>query len=461
MEKDTFTFHSRLAFPAQEVFDWHMRPGAIERLTPAWTRIEVNRRARRLGEGSLIELTTRIGPFKQHRLLERLELQPGRRFCDIQLEGPYPYWKHDQRFIPLDSGGCRTEDRLDYLIPYGRAGMRLAGGKIRKNLELVFEYRQAILARDLETHRRIVEIAGRRFKVLVTGSSGMIGRALVNFLASGGHTVIRLVRSREPASEGALYWDPAAGVLSRAGLEGLDAVVHLAGENVAAGRWTKKRMARLIASRLDSTRLLGETLKKLAHPPEVFLCASACGYYGDRGAEILDEEGDPGEGFLAGLASQWEAAAASAGPPGIRVVNLRFGMVLSPSGGALAALLPLFRLGAGGRLGNGKQYVSWISIEDALHAMAQVLVEKSLRGPVNLVSPGAVTNSEFAGTLAHVLKRPALLPAPAPALKIALGRMAEEMLLSGCLVRPAKLEAGGFKFAHPELEAALRFLLGR
>jgi uncharacterized protein (TIGR01777 family) len=296
-------------------------------------------------------------------------------------------------------------------------------------------------------------------KVLVTGSSGLVGRALVERLASEGHGVARLVRTlpREPQSE--FQWDPAQGRLDPAVLEGLDAAVHLGGENISAGRWTASQKERIRGSRVDSTRLLARTLAGLSSKPSVLVCASAIGYYGNRGEEILSEESGPGTGFLPEVCQAWEAASKPAEEAGIRVVRLRIGVVLSGAGGALPRMLSAFKLGLGGRLGSGRQYMSWIALEDLAAALALAITDDRLRGPVNAVAPSPVTNAEFTRVLAKVLGRPAVLPAPAFALRLLLGQMAEELLLASARVVPRKLKETGFRYRHPDVEGALRGLL--
>jgi hypothetical protein len=248
--------------------------------------------------------------------------------------------------------------------------------------------------------------------------------------------------------------------MDTARLEGLDAVVHLAGENIATGRWTAEKKAKIRDSRVRSTRLLCDTLAGLKQPPKVLACASATGYYGDRGDELLTEESASGTGFLAGVCREWEAAATPAAQKGIRVVHLRFGMVLSGAGGALAKLLPPFRMGLGGALGTGRQYISWIALDDLLGVIAHALTTEALQGPVNAVAPNPVTNKEFTRTLGRTLGRFTLFSMPAAAARLAFGEMADEVLLASQRVQPARLLATEYRFRYPELEGALRHLLG-
>jgi uncharacterized protein len=294
--------------------------------------------------------------------------------------------------------------------------------------------------------------------ILVTGASGLIGSALVSFLATAGHDVRRLVRSQPRPGEKAFRWDPMAGSIETGALEGLEAVVHLAGESLAE-RWTAEKKIRIRDSRVKGTRLLSESLARMTTPPKVLVSASAIGYYGDRGGEILTEESPAGRGFLAEVCRAWEAATEPARRKGIRVVPLRFGVVLSGAGGALGKMLPPFRMGLGGVLGSGQQYMSWVALDDAVGAIHHAMMTESLQGPVNAMSPNAVTNQEFTKTLGKVIGRPTIVPMPAFAARLMFGEMADELLLASARAQPAKLLASGYTFHYPELEAALRHLL--
>ena len=297
-------------------------------------------------------------------------------------------------------------------------------------------------------------------KVLLSGSSGLVGSALIPVLADGGHQVARLVRSQPRDEVSEVRWDPEAGDIDAAGLKGVEAAVHLAGESIAAGRWTAAKKKRILESRVAGTRLLAEALAGLEQRPKVLVSASAVGYYGDRGEEALTEESGSGSAFfLANVCRQWEAATEPAADAGIRVVSLRFGVILSGAGGALPRLLTPFRMGVGGRLGSGNQFMSWIALDDAVGAILHTMGTESLRGPVNAVAPQAITNREFTKTLGRVLGRPTVFPLPAFAARLAFGEMADELLLASQRVEPAKLLASGYQFRFPELEAALRHLL--
>lgn len=295
-------------------------------------------------------------------------------------------------------------------------------------------------------------------RVAITGSSGLIGMALRGRLAVAGHEVVP-VRRGGPAP-GGIAWRPDEGWIEDGALEGCDAVVHLEGESIGDGRWTAKRKRAIRDSRIDSTRLLVEHVAALARPPRVFVCGSAVGLYGDRGDEELGEESGAGEGFLAGVVEEWEREAARAAEAGIRVVSIRTAVVLAPRGGALQRMLTPFRLGAGGRLGSGRQWMPWITLEDEVRAIEWALTHEELSGPVNLAAPQPVTNRELTKALARQLHRPALLPVPGFALRIVLGEMANELLLQSQRVAPAKLTLSGFHFKHETIEEALAAVLG-
>lgn len=296
-------------------------------------------------------------------------------------------------------------------------------------------------------------------KILVTGSSGLVGSALVPFLTTGGHDVVRAVRSATDDRD--VSWDPEAGSLKAEELEGFDGVVHLAGENIASGRWTDEKKRRIRESRVRGTQLLAETLAQLEKPPRVLVSASAIGFYGDRGAEELTEESPAGEGFLAHVCKEWEAATQPAKEKGMRVVHTRFGIILSPRGGALAKMLLPFKMGAGGILGDGRQYMSWITLDDVVGVLGHLLVTDTVAGPVNVVSPVPVTNHDFTKTLGRVLRRPTIVPLPGFAARLIFGEMADALLLASARVKPARLEESGYGFRHETLEAGLRHILGK
>ncbi len=296
-------------------------------------------------------------------------------------------------------------------------------------------------------------------KILMSGASGLIGAALNAFLTTGGHTVTSLVRRPPRPGAREIVWDPRHGTPDLASLEGFDAVIHLAGENLV-GRWTPEKRARIRDSRVVGTTTLCEALARLSAPPKVLVSASAVGYYGNRGDEVLTEESPAGQGFLAGVCQAWEEAT-SAVPQHVRVVHSRTGIVLSPTGGALGQMLIPFRLGLGGVIGSGEQYVSWVTLDDVLGAIHHALLTESLSGPINVTAPHPVTNRELTTTLGKVLGRPTMLPLPAGAARMAFGEMADELLLSSARVEPQQLQHSHYPFRHPDLDVALRYILGK
>ncbi|MGB8509898.1 MAG: TIGR01777 family oxidoreductase [Pyrinomonadaceae bacterium] len=300
-------------------------------------------------------------------------------------------------------------------------------------------------------------------KIIVTGATGLVGVALVRSLLADGHSITRLVRrastSAPEAGVSDVLWNPATETVDAKALEGHDAAVHLAGEPVAEGRWDEEKKRRILESRVSGTGLLARTLAGLERKPGVLVCASAIGFYGDRGDEVLTEESASGGDFLSEVCREWEKAALPASGAGIRIVNARIGIVLSSEGGALARMLTPFKFGAGGRIGSGKQYMSWVALEDVVGIIKFALANETLRGPVNTVSPNPVTNADFTKALGHALNRPTLFPVPAFAARLAFGEMADALLLSGARVEPAQLKAAHYEFLYPQLEGALRHAL--
>ncbi len=296
-------------------------------------------------------------------------------------------------------------------------------------------------------------------RILVSGSHGLVGSALIPELKGRGHQVAELVR--EAPRDGEIFWNPEDGKLDATALSGFDTVIHLAGEPIAAKRWTAEQKAKIRDSRVRGTTLLAEAVANLPAPPKTFLSASAIGYYGDRGGEALTEESPAGSGYLPEVCKAWEEATLSAARKGIRVVLLRTGIVLSPAGGALAKMLPPFRMGIGGSLGSGKQYMSWISLDDEVGAILHALDTPPIRGPINLVCPRPVTNTEFTKALGGALKRPTIFPMPAFAVRLAFGEMGETLLLASTRVEPKRLLTSNYRFRYPDLDAALRHLLRR
>jgi len=442
---------------ARELFAWHERPGAFERLAPPWERLRVVEREGGIRDGGRLVMQIRKGPLWLTWEALHSGFVAGRQFVDEQLRGPFARWRHTHRVEPVSGATSQLLDRVDYALPLGWLGRMVGGRAARRTLRRMFDFRHRRTVSDLARHRRFADRGSQ--DVVVSGASGMVGAALTSFLTAGGHRVRRLVR-REPG-DGEIRWRPAAGEIDVAALEGADVVVHLAGAGIADTRWTPARKALIRDSRVDGTRTLCEALAKLERKPRVLISASAIGWYGDRGDALLDEESAPGEGFLADVCRGWEDETRPASEAGIRVVNLRIGVVLHPQGGALAKMLPPFRLGAGGPIGGGRQWMSWITLDDLVGAVHHLMFAEDARGPVNAVAPEPVTQRGFAKALGRALRRPAFLPLPALAVRALFGEMGEATVLASQRVRPGRLSELGFAFESPELEPALRGLLGR
>lgn len=451
-----FEYVSRLAASPAEVFKWHMRPGAFERLSPPWESVQVVDRQGSALEGGRVTLRIHKGG-RFTWVLQHKEIQQGRQFVDEQVRGPFRRWRHVHRFVP-DGDGCTVEDHIEYDLPLGQVADSLIGQHIQQMLARAFRYRHLQLWHDLARHRMAAGLAPQR--IVVSGGSGLIGSALCQFLTSGGHHVDRLVRQMVRPGSTDIFWNPSRNELDPAALEGADIVVHLAGETVA-GRWTPRKKAAILESRTQSTVLLCKALATLSRKPRVLISASAVGYYGNRGALLLGEQSEPGDDFLSEVCQAWEAAAEPARQAGIRVVHPRIGIVLSGRGGALRALLPPFRLGLGGPTGSGYQYMSWIDIDDLLGALHLAMFNTDLAGAVNAVSPNPVINRRFSETLARVLRRPMLLGMPGPLARLVLGEFAEVALLSSQRAVPEQLARAGFAFNYADLEESLRHQLGR
>jgi uncharacterized protein (TIGR01777 family) len=447
----------RIERPAAEVFAWHEREGAFARLCPPWERVEVTRHVGGIRNGARVSLRTKVGPIWARWEIEHRDFIEGRQFRDVLLSGPFAKWEHLHLIEAAGGNACVLTDEIRYRLPLGVLG-RIGGGAFtRWQLSRMFTFRHAITKADLEYAE-----AGPKKCVLVSGASGLVGGALVAFLLTQGHSVRRLVR-RAVRAEGEFLWNPAKGEIDPAALAGVDAVVHLSGENVAGGRWTAARKQAILASRVESTRTLAAGMAKMAEGtrPEVLVSAAAVGYYGERGDEQLGEEASLGSGFLAGVCAAWEGELAAVEKLGVRTVALRTGVVLSPAGGALAKMLPVFLLGAGGRLGSGRQWMSWITSEDLCALYLRAVNDRTWRGAFNAVAPEPVTNAEFTAVLARVLGRPAVLPVPTGVLKLIFGEMADETLLASTRAVPEKAAADGFAWRHANLEDALRHVLGR
>jgi len=457
MSERVFRRETLLPVPPAEAFRWHLAPGALTRLSPGFEDV-------RLIEEPPVEvgargvLAVRKGPLTLRWVARITEVDhTARRFVDEQESGPFRSWRHSHTLEAAgDPGSSRLVDEVRWRAPLGPLGNALAPLFIERQLERLFAWRHRTTAHDLALHARY---SLPRQRIALTGASGFVGSRLAALLTTGGHEVLRLVR-RAPRAPGEVRWDPQAGSVDTTALEGLDAVVHLAGEPVVGLRWTAAKKQRIAASRIQGSAALVAALGRLRRPPRTFVAASAIGYYGERGDEVLTESSAGGSGFLADTCAAWEAETRAA-RAFARVVQLRLGVVLDPAGGALRAMLPAFRCGVGGPLAGGRMWFPWVALDDVLGAFVHALARKDLAGPVNLAAPGELRQGEFARILGAALRRPAFSPAPRFAVRALLGRQqADEMLLASVRVAPAALQSSGFSFRWPEAGPALAHALG-
>jgi uncharacterized protein len=446
-------FKSSVELPVaiEEAFAYHEREGALQRLIPPWENVSVESSDHSIKPGARVTLKTRVAGVPVRWVAEHRAYEPPTKFEDVSLSGPFTSWHHQHRFRSLASHSTELTDQIDYEVPLGALGQLAGGSFVENKLKAMFAYRHRVTRDDLALVDRY-KLAPQ--SIAITGSSGLLGRELTSLLSLLGHQPLAAKREGQGVNTAFSLTRPE-------GWEGCDAVIHLAGKSIADERWTPKVKEELRASRVEPTRKLCETLAALRNPPKTLLCASAIGIYGNRGDEWLNEDSTIGNDFLAEIGEQWEQACAPARMAGIRVVNLRFGIILSPRGGALAKMLAPAKLGLAGPMGNGKQWMSWIAIDDAMGAIYHALATEALTGALNVVAPHPQTNQSFARTLGGVLSRPAFLPAPAFALRLALGEMADALLLTSARVRPQRLESSGYEFRFPELGPALRHMLGR
>lgn len=457
MGERTFERSVELPVDADTAFAWHLAPGALRRLLPGFARVEVVDEPA-VAEGAVGVLRVQKGPVRLTWRARITEVDSAaRRFVDVQDSGPFASWRHEHRVEPLGPRRARLVDTVHWRAPLGSLGAVLGDGLVARDLARLFGWRHRVTAHDLGLHARY---GLPRQVIALTGASGFVGSRLDALLSAAGHRVLRLVR-RPASGPDEVTWDPRAGTVDAAALEGVDAVVHLAGEPVVGLRWTAEKKRRIAASRVAGSRALVDALLRLARPPRVLVAASAVGYFGDRGDEPLTEASPPGSGFLADTCRAWEAETGRAAAR-MRVAQLRLGVVLDPGGGALRVMLPAFLAGAGGPLAGGRAWFPWVALDDVLGALVHALATESLQGPANLASPAAERQGDFARTLGRVVRRPAFAPVPRAAVRALLGReQADEMLLASARVEPTRLLDSGFQFAFPALEGALRHGLGR
>ena len=461
-----FERQTEIPCSAAALFRWHAAPLAFERLAPPWDRIEVLEPLPRLEDGARTTLTTALGPLDLSWTARIEGVRDGADgqeagFVDVQERGPFGSWRHEHRFVPAGAARCTLHDRITYELP-AIPGSVVAASSVADRLARTFRFRHDTTLRDIELLNDLNTLdasrAGRTpLRVLITGASGLIGQELRTLLSVLGHTPLRAVR-REARAADEVRWDVDSGRVETK--EPLDAVVHLAGEPID-GRLGAAHLGRVRASRIDATRKLVAGVAALPHPPRVFVCASGISWYGDRKDTVVDEDSARGAGVLADVAVGWEEAAATAEAHGMRRVSVRTGLALSPRGGALKKQLPPFLAGVAGPLAGGAMFQPYLAIDDVAAIYARAIVDDRVRGPVNAVPPEAPDNREFTRTLARILGRPAVMPVPAFALRALFGGIADEGLLTSCRAAPTRMRALGHRFRHPNVEDALRHVLGR
>ncbi len=457
MKDHVYVKQTKINVPVETLFRWHTENDAVLRLTPPWVRLEpVHRSGDGIGKGVTVQFRLRVLGMPLTWESEHVQYRENNLFTDVQTKGPFTKWEHTHRFIPMADGDSTTmEDSIVFKLPFGLLS-RPFYGIFRKKLERIFTYRHRVLKQDLEQYA----FRTKRKRVLVSGASGTIGRMLVPFLRTCGHEVVRLVRKKGNLLPDEVAWDPYSGVLDLEAAGPVDAVINLNGADISKGRWTEKQKKRIIDSRVIPTRVLAEKISRLDRRPDVFLSASAVGFYGKGGEHILTEADPEGDFFISEVCSRWETASEAARQAGVRTVHLRTGIVLTPAGGALAKMLPPFRAGMGIVFAPGSQYMSWISVDDEIAAILFALENDSVSGPVNLTAPSPVTNRAFSKTLAGVFSKRVFLRMPRFMTKLIWGEMGKETLVASVRAEPRKLKDHGFSFRHTDLSGALRDVLG-
>lgn len=444
--------------PVATLSDWHFHAGALDRLAPPWMPIRILQHANAMAPGAEARVQVRVAGVPLEVTSRHRDAVAGTGFTDEQVKGPFARWVHRHTFLPHDEHQSALEDRVDYELPGAPIGQAVCGGWINRCLERAFVWRHQRTRNDLHHHQPFL---GERLRVAVSGTNGVVGGALVPFLTTGGHDVRRIVRANANKSRGDILWNQDTRQLDVHALEGLDAVVHLAGAGIADKHWSAERKAVIRDSRVEGAAAIARALASLRNPPRVFICASATGFYGARAPdEELTESSSAGEGFLPEICLAVERATEPASNAGIRVVHLRIGIVLTPLGGMLGKMRLPFSLGVGGPVGGGRQVLSWIDLDDML-GVIRFVMSKPVHGPVNAVAPEPVSNREFGSTLGSVMHRPAIAPLPAFAVRAMLGEMGQTLILQGARVLPARLQEMGFKWTMPSLRHALEFELGR
>ncbi|MCH1540372.1 MAG: TIGR01777 family oxidoreductase [Candidatus Poseidonia sp.] len=449
--------------PVEEVWAWYDSPGAFRRVMPEWEGITP------LQAGALVnEARTKfkvsLGPMKRLWVARHYNVIHGEVFHDVMEKGPFGAWDHEHRFVPTGENTSEIHDIIDWKLPLHPLTFWTAPFTVKGRMKQMFAYRSTRVQSDLARIREFSHLP--RHRILISGSTGLIGMQLCAFLSAAGHDVTRLVRPSttlpsDAVKENTVVWNDQTGEVISGSLDGFDTVIHLAGAGIGDRRWNAKRKELISKSRSIPTRNLAEHLARCENPPATFISGSATGFYGNRFNETLDESSEAGKNYLATICQEWESAAQPAADAGIRTVWIRTGLVVTPMGGALKKLLLPSQLGGGGPVAGGRQYYSWISLDDQIYAIHHLMMTQSCSGPFNLTAPTPVTQKIFAKTLGRVLRRPAFMPLPGFVLKIMFGEMGKALVIDGQRVLPKRLEEIGYRFEHQDLESCLRQCLGK
>jgi len=441
-------------YEVDKLFGYHEKPGVLRRLTPPWVNAEVLREPENLYAGSSAIIRLKQFGIKLNWEARHTEYDKNRFFKDVQIKGPFRFWQHSHYFKNISAGSSKLTDFVEYELPLSNVLDIPAGGLVRRELERMFRYRHSVIKNDLSV---IDKYDVPYKKILISGTGGVIGSELADLLKMMGHKVYKLIR-RKSGREDEIVYEPYSGYISDS-LEGFDIVIHLAGDPIGKGRWTDNKKKLIRESRIDTTRFLVERIKQLKRKPEVFFSASAIGYYGDRGETEVNEESEKGTDFISDLCWDWEEEALKLKDT-CRVVTGRFGVVLTLKGGALKEYYNFYRFGLGFKIGSGEQWISWISLDDALYSVLECIFNKQIQGAVNIVSDLPFKQKVFAETLAKFMKRPVPLKLPPSFISGLFGQKGKEILLAGSKVIPVKLKEQKHHFFYNDLNAAFAHIMG-
>ena len=465
MTISTYKSELEVPVPVDQLFSWHENPGAFERLTPPFEPVKVKKRKGGI-DGGEVHLQMNLGPIPLPWVARHHDYIKNEQFLDEQVSGPFDSWNHAHLFEKIDAKSSKLIDKIDYKLPFGTVGKTFGGAFAEQKIKQMFAYRRNITKNDLVSQSKY---SGSPLNIAVTGGSGLIGSQLKPYLTTAGHSVENIVRGRP--QKGELSWNLENKTMSN--LSGKDVVIHLAGEPISKPLggmvplpWTKWKRNEILKSRVEGTKLISEHIASLNNPPKVMICASAVGYYGDRGEDLLSESEESGDDYFSHVVSEWEKAAQPAIDAGIRVVFLRIAPVMSPLGGALQVLGNAARLGSSPPVAGGKQWWSWISLDDVVDVIYHSIINEKLSGPVNVASPNPVRQKEWASTLAKVIwgrfgPLTGLIPVPGFVLKTVLGEFGDVLALSSIKIDSSKLLDSGYEFRFENLEDCFRHLLGK